>query len=355
MKFILVGDPHFSFENQEETTILEESIISRLENEKPDFIVLLGDIMDKHEKTHVIPFNKACSFIERLASFLPTIVLIGNHDLRNNKDNQSGVHFFNTLKGKKDIYIIDRIQEIYIMDHYFLCCPYVPLDTFIINLDAFLNNDEPDGRDDIKDGIKKATNRIRGRISKYTCLFAHQEINGCNYNGNISSCSDKWPKDFPMIFSGHIHDYHKVANNLIYVGTPFQHKFDESPDKAIMHVTVRESFDIERIPLPIFPLSTVRIHVKDFDKTIIKGHKKTKIILEGQKEDVKRIMISKKAKKLKSEGSKIVPSFEINVRKRAKNSTKPYLEIVNDEIESIDDPERKSRIRSLHENFLSLL
>lgn len=354
MKFILVGDPHFSFENQEETTILEESIIERLEDEKPDFIVLLGDIMDKHEKTHVIPFNKACKFIERLASFLPTIVLIGNHDLRNNKDNQSGIHFFNTLKGKKNIHIIDKIQEVYINNHYFLCCPYVPLNTFIINLDVFFNNDELDEKED---NIKKATNRIREKIGKYTCIFAHQEINGCNYNGNISSCNDKWPKDFPTIFSGHIHDYHKVADNLIYTGTPFQHKFDESPDKAIMSVTVGKynTFNIERIPLPIVPLSTIRIHVNDFDKINIKGHKKTKIILEGQKEDVKNKMSSKKAKKLKSEGSKIVPSFEITVRKRMKNSTKPYLEIVNDGIEAIDDHEKKSRIRRLHENFLTLL
>src|SRR6266550_3531642 len=234
MKFLLVGDPHFTNANAAEIDILSDSVVKIINEGSLDFVVLLGDIMDKFENSHVIPWNRSNEFIERLGKLIPTIVLIGNHDLRSNKENKSGVHFFNALKGKHNIHIIDHIQEIRIKDRFFLACPFLPLDTFHEGLlkyfkekgdegndeakeqndgkgdnvegsdEAKEQNDEAKERSDEKDLEGDPEEELKPYLEKFTCVFGHQEINGCNYNGRVSASMDKWFPSFPPMFSGHI-------------------------------------------------------------------------------------------------------------------------------------------------------
>ena len=56
-KAIVIGDQHFKINNIPE---VDEYII-KLENivksKEPDFIVLLGDMLDQHEKIHSVPLR----------------------------------------------------------------------------------------------------------------------------------------------------------------------------------------------------------------------------------------------------------------------------------------------------------
>lgn len=81
MKVIAIGDPHFRIDNVSEVDIFIEKMINLSQSEKPDLIVVLGDLLHTHERLHITPLNKACEFIEKLHSICPVIMLVGNHDM----------------------------------------------------------------------------------------------------------------------------------------------------------------------------------------------------------------------------------------------------------------------------------
>ena len=64
-------------------------------------------------------------------------------------------------------------------------------------------------------------------------LFAHQEFFGAKMGAIISQQGDKWPHHYPLVISGHIHDYGRPQHNIIYTGTPMQHAFGDHNNKTI--------------------------------------------------------------------------------------------------------------------------
>ncbi len=88
-------------------------------------------------------------------------------------------------------------------------------------------------------------------------FFSHQQFRGVK-----NSPSDKegvdgdiWPEDTVPNFSGHYHEAQIVHPHLIYVGTPAQQNYGESPDKGVALITFSDDskFEYERIPLPEVP------------------------------------------------------------------------------------------------------
>jgi DNA repair exonuclease SbcCD nuclease subunit len=77
---LAIGDPHFQTNNVLETEELIRKIHIVVDNMKPDFVVILGDLLHTHEKIHVIPLNMATKLITTLAEKVKTYLLIGNHD-----------------------------------------------------------------------------------------------------------------------------------------------------------------------------------------------------------------------------------------------------------------------------------
>jgi DNA repair exonuclease SbcCD nuclease subunit len=77
---IAVGDPHFMISNVIDAEMLITKVNSLVDRLKPDFVVLLGDILHTHEKIHVVPFRLATRFITELAEKVPVFLIIGNHD-----------------------------------------------------------------------------------------------------------------------------------------------------------------------------------------------------------------------------------------------------------------------------------
>jgi hypothetical protein len=85
-RILTIGDVHFKVSNIPLVNIFIEKLRGYLENlkeknELPDLIIVLGDVLDTHEKLHTIPFNKACNFFDMLREYRPLYVLVGNHDM----------------------------------------------------------------------------------------------------------------------------------------------------------------------------------------------------------------------------------------------------------------------------------
>lgn len=317
-RILLIGDPHFKVSNCLETQQLFESVKKYLDNNKDiDFIVVLGDILDTHEKVHVQPLCRSICFIKMLASYCKTYILIGNHDRINNNVFMTEEHPFTSLKNySENLIIVDKTYKE--NDFYFV--PYVPNGRFLEALgDNFENS---------------------------RAIFAHQEFRGCKMGAIISETGDIWDDKNPPVFSGHIHDFQRVQSNIIYTGTPFQHSFGDDENKGIFLLKMENNdFELEKIELDIIKKRLISMDIIDFEKYEIPKKCILKINFYGDPHLIKKLLDKKSIKekikknniryKIASKNIKRIVnkeySFQINLKRRLENSEKD-VKILFDEI-----------------------
>lgn len=220
VSILSIGDPHFQDNNKTEYDEMVEKCIAVAQEERPDYIVIMGDTLDRFKMMHQDPHYDACQFFYRLRDIAPLYVLIGNHDRRSPAEFMTEKNPFHTIRDS-NITIVWRTQLLYneLLKKYFMFVPYVPK-----------------GR--LDEAIKDVD------LNTVVYWFGHQEIQGCEYQGIVSEDGDYWPLDRPPGALGHIHKYGKVGN-LTYVGTPMQHKINETEEKSISLFTF---FPGERFP-----------------------------------------------------------------------------------------------------------
>src|SRR5665647_464418 len=225
IKCLVIGDCHFSVSNLLDADAFIEKAETAVRRLKPDFIVCLGDQLDKHEQCHMDPYIRACTFLEKMASYAPTFLNVGNHDRRNNQDFQSPDHFFVGMKHCPNLTIVDTAIKTEVTSKKdpnvkgnFLFVPYVAPGRFYEALDSIDLHEL--GAD-------------TWRSPSIDAIFAHQEFKGVQLGPIKSVNGDLWDVTWPLVITGHIHDYQVLQPNLIYVGTPMQHAFSEAPNKAI--------------------------------------------------------------------------------------------------------------------------
>jgi hypothetical protein len=140
------------------------------------------------------------------------ILIIGNHDLSSPTAFLSESHFFTSLHEWSNLAVIDRMCGIFeVKGMKFAAVPYVT-----------------DGK--FEDALHSNQDYSHESI---TAIFAHQQFLGCKMDRIISKTGDKWSAEKPLVISGHIHEHQRLADNLIYVGTPRQSSFRDSTDKTI--------------------------------------------------------------------------------------------------------------------------
>lgn len=215
-KVLVIGDPHFKPRNRLESLQMMKSVNKLIAAEIPDITVVLGDTLDTFERADMDCYNLAIDFLRdiSLKSFL--ILLIGNHDRKNNQVYLTNEHYFTPLEYWDNTLVVWKIEK-YIhtknnLDYKFLCIPYIPTGRLHEALNDFCETNDPE---------------------EYTCVFSHQEYKGAKLGSTISQNGDEWPEDFPLNISGHVHQFDQLQENLIYVGTPYQHGFSDSSDKQV--------------------------------------------------------------------------------------------------------------------------
>lgn len=269
LSVLVIGDPHFKISNVRDTDGMVESIVKICIERAPDLIVVLGDILDRHENVHISPLTRAVNFLELLMRIAPTYVLIGNHDLKNNRQFLSDEHPFNALKYWGDnMTVVDTTISSDFKGYKLTFVPYVPPGRFIEALDQC-------------DGWESST-----------CIFAHQEFKGAKMGAILSTEGDYWPLTNPYVVSGHIHDYQELQTNILYVGTPLQHAFGDKHDKTISFFKFFQSQKLyhERIDLGLPKKHIVRILCSEVSTYIPRPNCQLKIIIKGSSAEIKAIM-----------------------------------------------------------------
>lgn len=239
MNTLVIGDPHFKATRELEGKEYIKQITEIAINNKPSFIVLLGDILDSHEIIHTIAHNLAETLFENMSNIAPTFVLVGNHDYINNQQFLTTRHIFGPFKKWKNITIVDKPISVDIKDRNFVFVPYVPPGRFIEALNVLV---------------------LEGENWEMTdCIFAHQSFKGCVTHESANTIKDVWDEEYPLIISGHIHNSQVVGKNIMYPGSSIQQNYNETENKYVWMVDWEERDDDD---MPIITKIKVGLKVK---------------------------------------------------------------------------------------------
>lgn len=243
-RILLIGDLHFRPIDREQNLIMVEELLEIIYEIKPDAVVVLGDTLDTHDNFKGGPHSLAVRFFREISLITKLILLIGNHDIKNNEVDLSlgkEDHPFIALEYWENTILVDHVRVFEINEHMFCGVPYLPPGRYL-------------------DAIKHINQE------NITAFFSHQGFNGAYYQpgGKPITDGDNWPSHCKVNFCGHFHEFHVVKDNLIYVGTPTTTDHGASYDKAIMLVTFTDNYySYERIKLQKITMRiTYRVEAK---------------------------------------------------------------------------------------------
>ena len=315
-KILFIGDPHIKFSNIPEIDLLIEGLVKTCEENKPDLIVIGGDLLDDHEKIWTLALNKSYEMIDKLRKYAEVYVLVGNHDYISNVQFLSTNHWMNGLKKWNNVTIVDTVLSKTINNNLFVFAPYVP-----------------NGR------FKEAVNTSSVDWSKSNCIFAHQEFYGCKMGAITSVNGDTWDLDNPFVVSGHIHSRQYPQENIYYPGSALQIAFGESEKNVIPLIKfIDGERSIEEIDLLLPRKKIVYVDLEKADSIVVDKNTKDslKYTIKGDQEDFKSFKKSKKYKEMVKAGAKI--SFKSDKNKETKQQ---------EFIKNIDGKDFKTILRSL--------
>jgi len=283
LSILVIGDTHFKPKDFEEGEELIARCVEMASTINPTKIVLLGDILDTHEVAKNGPWKQACRFIDKLSQISEVYVIMGNHDLINQKQFLTDNHFFNPLKKWPNVFIVDTPICVGVGDYNIVLCPYVFPGRFEEALDTMISSGGCD-------------ENFNWRIDS-NCILAHQEIQGVVYGGKESVKGDHWDESYPPLICGHIHTPFQIGDNVFYPGSSRQVDSNEPPDKRVWNITFDENggIEIDKIDLGLKGIKEVFLNYEDLDDFDFEITKKyhIKLKLKGLPEQFKIFRKSK--------------------------------------------------------------
>lgn len=276
-----IGDPHFraSVEASIDTNAMAAENIRVAKERQPDFIVILGDTLDTHESINTDPLDDAVNFIDNLSQIAPVYLLIGNHDMKNEKQFLSAKHAFGAVKrwGSR-VTVVDKTVKHVIKGKTFVFVPFVKCGRFIEALNTI-------------DGWQEAT-----------AIFAHQEFRGAKYGKCRSMEGDVYPLGYPLVISGHIHDYEKLQPNIIYTGTCYQIHWGDHKKRTISYFTFEDTVQEERIKLNVPRKQILRLTCAEVSEYMKPIKCQTKFVITGTTAEIHGVIKHPNVAKWETEG-----------------------------------------------------
>lgn len=277
LKILCIGDQHFKPSNLPQVDIFLKKLEEWLSENEVNLIISMGDLLHTHERLHTQALNKALEYIELLAKYSPTYVMVGNHDGINNQIYLSSNHWLNSIKHYDNVTVIDDITILNINKIKITLCPYVP-----------------DGK------FRTALDTKKGEWEDSMCIFAHQLFDGVKMGSIVAEDVEKWEDDDPMLFGAHIHDKQWVQDNMFIVGSAMQEAFGESEDKTLLLLTLnegetlsrkffennKEKFQMVDLDLPKKKILYMDMEeLEKFDLETLKNNTDYKLTVDGDQED----------------------------------------------------------------------
>lgn len=228
MSILCVGDLHYQPKTKEIMAVVEAEIMRVVAERSPKMIVILGDLLHSHGKIDLGTLAMCTTFMLRLAGTCEKLlILIGNHDRTSNSVIDYDTHAFRGLH-RDNISVIDRPTLLGLGETKICAIPYLPKGMMLGQLSDM-------------------------KVEECDLVFAHQDIRGGLMGTIKCKDGDVWPQTYPLLISGHYHDMHRVADNVVYVGTPYQTTFGESAKKYLAMWTPEnlEFIEMKKVPKKI--------------------------------------------------------------------------------------------------------
>lgn len=269
MKLFHLSDLHIGkrvneFSMIEDQKYILKRILDLAEEEKPDGIILAGDIYDKQ-----IPSAEAVQvfdeFITRLAGrAIPVFIISGNHD------SAERLAFGGRLLNSRGIYLSPvydgSVTKIPLKDQY---------GTVWIHLLPFIRpstvrhvfENEADLVTDVQTAAETVIRHIEIDLKDRNILVAHQFVTGASrcesedvQVGGLDNIDAAVFTPFDYTALGHIHSPQNVGTDRVrYCGTPLKYSFSEvDQEKSITVVELEKKGTVRTSLLPLKPLRDMR-------------------------------------------------------------------------------------------------
>lgn len=269
MKLFHLSDLHIGkrvneFSMIEDQKYILTQILYAADQEKPDGILISGDVYDR-----TIPTAEAVqvfdAFLTRLSEQkIPAFIISGNHD------SAERLAFGSSLMGKSGIYfskVYDgTVEKIPMQDAY---------GTVWIYLLPFLRPSTirhalPERAEEVQsaaDAVRIALEQTKIDEKERNVLLAHQFVTGakrCDAEELQVGDVDQIPAELFALFEyvalGHIHSPQKVGRETVrYCGAPLKYSFSEAgQEKSITVVELKEKDSVDLRTIPLKPLHDLR-------------------------------------------------------------------------------------------------
>ena len=269
MKLFHLSDLHIGkrvneFSMIEDQKYILTQILYAADQEKPDGILISGDVYDR-----TIPTAEAVqvfdAFLTRLSEQkIPAFIISGNHD------SAERLAFGSSLMGKSGIYfskVYDgTVEKIPMQDAY---------GTVWIYLLPFLRPSTirhalPERAEEVRsaaDAVRIALEQTKIDEKERNVLLAHQFVTGakrCDAEelqvGDVDQIPAELFASFEYVALGHIHSPQKVGRETVrYGGAPLKYSFSEAgQEKSITVVELKEKSSVDLRTIPLKPLHDLR-------------------------------------------------------------------------------------------------
>ena len=263
MKLVHLSDLHlgkrvYEYSMLDDQRYILQEILEIIDREKPDGVLLAGDIYDKQmpsiEAVKLFDF-----FLEQLVQRGQKVFIIGG-----NHDSIDRISFASTLLQKNGVYITraydGKTEPIVLEDDYGSCNLY--LLPFVKPVQVAQLFPEEEIRD-YTDAVEVAIRQMQMDYSVRNVLVMHQYVAGasrCESEetsiGGLDDVSARVLEGIDYVAMGHIHNPQKVGKETVrYCGTPVKYSFSEvSHQKSVTIVELREKGEVEIHTVPLIPL-----------------------------------------------------------------------------------------------------
>jgi len=289
IRFQAIGDPHIS---KRHLSLSQEAITGtiKLLDKRPDvdIVVIMGDVLDRHDDIKLTFQRMAIDWIRKLVSIaerekvenkrdIVVAVLIGNHDRPSNQDCFSEIHPFMGIEDIPNrLYIVNKPKAVVVHGSKVLFMPYVPPGQLLRGFNEYLS-------------AMHRSNKWRTikSINDFSLIFAHQEFEGAPYGPITSTKGDKWPLDYPTVVSGHIHTRMWLQNNILYTGSLYPITTTESNDKGVIcgeYDPDTRKIDFRTIRVVMSQKTIIKLSAKDTDgirEMVHLDRENTKYVVQG--------------------------------------------------------------------------
>jgi exonuclease SbcD len=300
MKFLHLSDLHIGksvngFSMLEEQCHIFRRIIEYLQAEKPDAVVIAGDVYDR-----AVPGVEAVrlfdDFLTELAKRDVTVLLIsGNHD------SPERLNYASRLLSERKIHLCGvfdgKLQSVTLTDGLgsvnFWLLPFIKPSA----VRGIFDEKEIESYSDAvsaaleTSGIDYATRNILVSHQFYTAagvkpVRSESEINPV---GGLDAIDTDILSGFDYVALGHLHGEQSVGGNTIrYAGSPLKYSFSECrQEKSATIVELKEKGDITIAALPLTPLRDMREIKGPLDQLM-----SDKISSQNNKEDYLRVTLT---------------------------------------------------------------